>query len=236
TFVAGEIKNPQENIPKSLLLGLVICILIYACITAAYLYVLPIDAIASSAMVGSDAAAVVLGVTGGAIIALMVIISTFGTTNGNILATARVSFAMAREKEFFQFAGNVHPRFHTPGNALWLHGAWTSLLVLSGSFDMLTDMLIFVSWLFYGMSAAGVFILRHKMRDRFRPYKVWGYPFVPLIFVLFTVFFLVTTLVTDVHKYATGESPLINSIFGLFLTAIGIPLYWYFKRKYGKSN
>lgn len=231
TFVAGEIKNPQQNIPKSLLMGLVICICIYALITLAYLYVLPIDEVAQSSLVASDAAKVVMGTAGGGIIALMVIISTFGTTNGNILATARVSFAMARDNRFFAAVGKVHPRFHTPGNALWVQAAWTSILVLSGSFDMLTDMLIFVSWLFYGMSALGIFILRYKMPNAERPYKVWGYPFVPATFVLFTFSFLVATLVNDIRLFQSGESELINSMLGVLLTALGIPLYWYFKRK-----
>jgi APA family basic amino acid/polyamine antiporter len=232
TFVAGEIREPQQNIPKSLLAGIVICIVIYTAITLAYTYVLPIDAVARSAMVGSDAAAVVMGAVGGGLIALMVIVSTFGTTNGNILATARVSFAMAQEKRFFPWVGHVHPKFNTPGNALLLHGIYTSLLVLSGSFDMLTDMLIFVSWLFYGLSAAGIFILRKKMPDAPRPYKVWGYPIVPAIFVLFTFFFLVITLITDITNYISGKSAIINSLFGLLLTALGIPLYWYFRIRY----
>jgi APA family basic amino acid/polyamine antiporter len=231
TFVAGEIRDPQRNIPRSLIVGLLICITVYALITLAYLYVLPIDKIATSSMVASDAAQVVFGSLGGACIALMVIISTFGTTNGNILATARVSFAMAQEKQFFPWVGRVHPRFQTPGNALWLHGIWTALLVLSGSFDMLTDMLIFVSWLFYGMSAAGIFILRKKMPSAPRPYKVWGYPIIPAIFVVFTVFFLIATLVNDIQLFASGKTTVINSVLGLLLTALGIPLYWYFKRK-----
>lgn len=231
TFVAGEIKNPQENIPKSLLTGLLLCILIYTLITLSYMYILPIDAIAQSPMVASDAAAVVMGSTGGAIIALMVIISTFGTTNGNILASARVSFAMAQEKQFFDCVGKVHPRFQTPGNALWLHGVWTALLVLSGSFDMLTDMLIFVTWLFYGMSALGIFILRRKMPDAQRPYRVWGYPVVPAVFVLFTFFFLVATLANDIRLFSEGKTDVVNSLLGLLLTAPGVPLYWYFRKK-----
>ena len=231
TFVAGEIKDPQRNIPRSLLAGILTCIVIYALICLAYLFVLPIDTIAQSRLVASEAADVVFAGIGGALIAFIVIISTFGTTNGNILATARVSFAMAQEKNFFQWAGKVHPKFGTPGNALLLHGVYTSLLVLSGSFDMLTDMLIFVSWLFYGLSAAGVFVLRYKMPTTNRPYKVWGYPFVPAIFVLFTIFFLVTTLITDIGNFASGKTTMINSLFGLVLTALGIPLYWYFKEK-----
>jgi basic amino acid/polyamine antiporter, APA family len=231
TFVAGEIKNPQKNIPRSLLVGIVICIATYAVITLAYLYVIPIDVIANAPLVAAEAAEVVLGSLGAGLIAAMVIISTFGTTNGNVLATARVSYAMAQEKNFFESLGRVHPKFNTPSNALIVHGVYTSLLVLSGSFDMLTDMLIFVSWLFYGMSAAGLFILRYKMKDVYRPYKVVGYPFVPAVFVLFTAFFLGTTLVTDIYKYVQGETPIINSLFGLLLTALGIPLYYYFKSK-----
>jgi APA family basic amino acid/polyamine antiporter len=174
---------------------------------------------------------VVFGSMGGAMIALIVIISTFGTTNGNVLATARVSFAMAQEENFFHWVGKVHPKFNTPGNALLLHGVYTSILVLSGSFDMLTDMLIFVSWLFYGLSAAGVFVLRVKMSATPRPYRVWGYPFVPAIFVLFTVFFLSMTLYTDIRLFVEGKSVIINSLFGLLLTALGIPLYWYFSKR-----
>ena len=231
TFVAGEIKDPQRNIPKGLILGLLICILTYGLITLAYEYVLPIDKLANSSMVASDAAVLVLGTAGGGIIALMVIISTFGATNANILATARVTFAMATDKQFFSFAGKVHPRFQTPSNALWLQGVWTSALVISGSFDMLTDMLIFVSWFFYGMSALGVFVLRRRMPERERPYKVWGYPVVPAIFVGFSFFFLVATLVNDIYLYQSGNSTMINSVLGVLLTAMGIPLYWYFKSR-----
>jgi basic amino acid/polyamine antiporter, APA family len=231
TFVAGEIKDPQRNIPKSLLLGLLICIATYGLITVAYEYVLPIDELAKAQVVASDAAMIVMGTAGGGIIALMVIISTFGATNANILATARVTFAMAQDKQFFAMAGKVHPRFHTPGNALLLQGIWTSILVMSGSFDMLTDMLIFVSWFFYGMSSLGVFILRRKMPDRERPYKVWGYPVVPAIFVGFTFFFLAATLISDIYLYQSGGAPLINSLLGILLTAMGVPLYWYFRNR-----
>jgi APA family basic amino acid/polyamine antiporter len=230
-FVAGEIKDPQRNIPRSLLAGMLVCIVTYGLITIAYELVLPIDKIAASSMVASDAATVVLGAAGGGIIALMVIISTFGTTNANILATARVTFAMAQDKRFFDFAGTVHPRFQTPGNALLLQGVWTSVLVMSGSFDMLTDMLIFVSWFFYGMSSLGIFVLRYKMPHRKRPYRVWGYPVVPAIFVGFTFFFLLSTLISDIHSYQTGKTVLINSLLGVLLTLLGIPLYWYFKSK-----
>jgi basic amino acid/polyamine antiporter, APA family len=236
TFVAGEIKNPQRNIPRALLIGILCCIGIYALITLSYLYVLPIDAMAGSSMVATDAAIVVMGSFGAGFIALMVIISTLGTTNGNILATARVSFAMAQEKRFFSSAGAIHPRFKTPGNALFIHGVWTSILVLSGSFDMLTDMLIFVSWLFYGLSAYGIFILRRKMPDVNRPYRTWGYPVVPAVFVGFTFFFLTMTLINDIQNYRNGTTTLVHSLLGLLLTVTGLPLYWYFKRLSGHNK
>jgi APA family basic amino acid/polyamine antiporter len=161
-LLQGEIKDPQKNIPKSLFAGLSFCIIIYALINLAYIYVLPVDQLAGSAFVASDAAKVAWGAIGGSVIALIVIVSTFGTTNANVLATARVTFAMGEENRWFRWAGKVQPKYQTPGNALWLNAAWTVLLILSGSFDMLTDMLIFVSWFFYGMSALGVLILRKK--------------------------------------------------------------------------
>jgi basic amino acid/polyamine antiporter, APA family len=236
TFVAGEIRNPQKNIPLSLFSGLCVCILVYVLVNLAYLYVLPIESVAKSAVVATDAASVVVGSVGAGIIALLVIISTFGTTNGNLLATARVTFAMSRERIFFEKIGEVHPKYKTPGNAILLHCIWTSVLVFSGSFDTLTDMLIFVSWLFYGMSAFGVFVLRKKLPDVKRPYKVWGYPVVPAIFILFTVGFLGITLYTDITNYLTGKSQIINSLFGIALTFIGVPFYWYFKRKSVKEK
>jgi len=166
----------------------------------------------------------------------MVMTSTFGATNGNVLATARVTFAMAQEKRFFPSIGNVHPIFKTPGNAIMLHGVWTSLLVLSGSFDMLTDMLIFVTWCFYALSALGVMVLRKKMPDAPRPYKTWGYPFVPIAFISVSSFFLIMTLYNDITNYLNGTTPLINSLFGLALTAVGIPLYFYFKKREKENN
>ncbi|MGC4020510.1 MAG: amino acid permease [Cyclobacteriaceae bacterium] len=234
TFMAGEIKNPQRNIPFGLMIGLLMVIVIYSLLNFAYIYALPIDKIASSSFVGSDAASSAFGFGAGVIIALMVMISTFGATNGNVLATARVTFAMAQEKKFFPIIGKVHPIYKTPGNALILHGIWTSLLVLSGSFDTLTDMLIFVTWIFYALSAVGVMVLRKKMPDANRPYKTLGYPYVPIAFISISFFFLIMTLYNDIVNYLDGTTQLINSLFGLALTAVGIPLYFYFKKKEGQ--
>lgn len=231
TYIAGEVKNPSRTIPRGLFIGMLIVIAVYASINLAYLYILPVEVMAKSKLVAADVATTIFGNSGGAIIAACVILSTFGTTNGTILASARVYFAMAREKMFFANIGTVHPRFHTPANALVLQAFWSCVLVLSGTFDMLTDMLIFVTWISYALGAYGVFVLRKKMPDTPRPYKVWGYPYVPAIFVLFAAIYVVITLYNDVTAYMNHTSPLINSVFGLCLVATGLPFYFYFQRR-----
>lgn len=231
SFVAGEIKDPQKNIPLSLLLGLGFCILVYLLLNLAFVYLMPINVLAASSFVASDAATIAWGAIGGIGITLVVMLFVLGTTNANILATARVTFAMGSHNRLLSWAGKVQPRYHTPGNALWLNAIWTIILIFSGSFDMLTDMLIFVTWFFYGMSALGVFILRKKMKDMPRVYKVWGYPLVPMVFVLFTGFFLVSTLYNDVSNYINGKSPVINSLLGALITLTGLPVYYFSRRK-----
>jgi len=231
SFVAGEIKEPQTNIPQSLLFGLGFCILVYLLLNLAFVYLMPINELAASSFVASDAATIAWGSVGGIIITIMVLLFVLGTTNANILATARVTYAMGVNNRLLSWAGKVEPRYHTPGNALWLNAIWTIILIFSGSFDMLTDMLIFVTWFFYGMSALGVFVLRKKMKDTPRAYKVWGYPFVPLFFVLFTGFFLVSTFYNDVSNYINGKSPVINSLLGALITLTGLPVYYFSRRK-----
>ncbi|MFN8252693.1 MAG: amino acid permease [Ferruginibacter sp.] len=231
TFIAGEIKNPQQVIPKSLFAGLSFCIIIYALVNLAFVYVLPIEKLSASSFVAADAAAAVWGTTGAVLIALMVAFSTFGSTNANILSTARVTFAMGQENRWFAWAGRVQPKYNTPGNALFLNAIWSCILIISGSFDMLTDMLIFVSWFFYGMSALGVFILRKRMKTFLRTYKVWGYPVVPLMFVAFVTFFLFATVYTDIVNYNKGTAFVINSVLGILITCTGIPVYLLSKKK-----
>lgn len=232
-FVAGEIKDPQKNIPRGLMLGIGICILLYVLTTEAYLYMLPVDKMKNSPLVASDALFLILGVAGGGFAALLVIISTAGATNGNIMPCARVLFAMSEEKSFFPFAGKVNTKYRTPANALWLQGGWSSLLVLLGSFDMLMDMFVFMTWIFYGFAAYGIFILRKKMPLAERPYKLKGYPYLPLIFIFFTLIYVLVTLFNDTRNYFDGKSSIIHSVFGLLLTAAGIPLYRVFKKRAG---
>jgi basic amino acid/polyamine antiporter, APA family len=236
TFIAGEIKQPQKNIPKSLLLGVVLCIIIYVLVNQAYLYVLPVEKVAASSLVASDAISVAWGKEGGAIVAALIVICTFGAINGNTMATSRVTYAMGKDKMFLPWVGKEHKKFHTPGNALWLHGIWTSLFIITGSFDMLADMFVFITWIAYGAGAVGIFLLRKKMPDRPRPYKIWGYPFVPILFIFFSAFYLVITVWNDVSNYLAHKQPVINSVLGLVITALGIPLYFYFRKNKKKEK
>jgi basic amino acid/polyamine antiporter, APA family len=234
TYIAGEVKQPQRNIPLGLIWGMVIVTGIYILMNIAYAYVLPIDEMAKSRLVAADVAEKIFS-GGGRWIAAAVMISTFGTTSAIILATARVYFSMARRNVFPGFMGRVHPRFHTPAAALIVQGVWSAALVFSGTFDMLTDTLIFVSWIFYAAGAYGVFVMRRKMPDAPRPYKVPGYPVVPWIFIVFSVIYLGFTIYNDVTAYraavSEGKPALLNTAFGTALVLIGAPIYFFYRNK-----
>jgi APA family basic amino acid/polyamine antiporter len=186
-------------------------------INAAYLYVLPVEQMAKSPLVAATAAEIIFGNYGASLISIAVIISTFGALNGSILSTARVCFAMSRNNMFFKKLGDIHPKFGTPHASLIAQGLWSCLLVLSGTFDTITDYVIFAAWLFYMLGAFGVIVLRKKMPDAPRPYKVWGYPYTPIIFVLFSFLFLVNTVVSDFE----------NAAMGALLILLGLPFYFW---------
>ncbi len=234
TYIAGEVKQPQRNIPLGLLWGMLIVTGIYLLMNVAYAYVLPIDQMAHSKLVAADVAERCFA-GGGRWIAAAVMISTFGAANAIILASARVYFSMSRMNVFPRRLGNIHPRFHTPAASLVVQGIWSALLLFSGTFDTLTDTLIFVSWAFYAVGAYGVFVLRRKQPDAPRPYKVPGYPLVPWVFILFALLYLVFTVYNDVIGYqaavAAGKPALINSAFGTALTLIGAPIYFLYRAR-----
>lgn len=236
TYIAGEVRKPQINIPKALITGTLIIITVYLIINVAFLYVIPIEDMAQSTRIAADVANIAMGSTGALFVAAAVMISTFGTANGTIMVSARVYYAMSRRGLFFKRIGKSHSKFYTPGNSLILQAVWSSVLVMSGTFDTLTDMLIFVSWIFYAAGAYGVFVLRKKMPNADRPYKVWGYPYVPAIFVLVATIFVISTLYTDIISYINGDAEIIKSVFGLLLVAIGIPFYLYFNKKNLPTN
>ena len=217
-------------------MGLIVCMIVYILITGAMMYILPVGVMAKSSLVATDAMVVAFGTIGGGIVAGLICINVLGTSNGNVFTSPRMTFAMAEQGRFFASTGIVNKKYETPGNAFLIHFVWMLILVLSGSFTILADLYIFIVWLFNLMLVAGVIILRKRMPDAERPYKVWGYPWVPIIVIIFNAFYLVMTLYNDIKNYNTGKSNTINSVIGLVLTAIGIPLYFYFRRKYKTDN
>jgi APA family basic amino acid/polyamine antiporter len=221
TYLAGEVKEPQRNIPRALIIGTIAVIIIYVLTNLAYLYILPIGEIATSKLVAADTMERIFAGYGGAIIAAMVMISTFGTVNATSMTTARVYFAMAKDKLFFTSLGKVHPKYRTPAKSLAVQAVWASLLTLTGTYDQIFTYVIFAGWIFYALGAAAVFILRKKMPDAPRPYKVPGYPYVPIVFIIVATWFVFNTIV---HQTA-------DSMVGLLLVAAGIPFYMYWKKQ-----
>lgn len=225
-YLGGEIKDPKKIIPRSLYGGVIIVILIYLTVNFAYQFVMPVDEIINVAKTPHSIIAIevlrkFLGTYGALFISILIMVSTFGTTNGTILASSRIYFAMAKDKLFFLNAGKHHSKYRTPHVSLLIQCAWASMLVLSGSFDQLTDMLLFAAFIFYGMGAFGVFVLRKKMKDEPRPYKVFWYPVVPAIFVLFSFVLVVVTIIQNPRDAGIG----------LALILIGIPFYLFWNRK-----
>ena len=221
SFVAGEVRNPQRNIPIALGLGVATIIAIYLAANLAYLRILPLAEIAETPRVAATVAERTLGALGASFVSLTILLSIIGSTNGIVLTAARVYFAQARDGLFFSRVAEIHPRFETPGFSLLFQGVWASILAASGSYDKLFSYVIFAAWIFYGMTVAGVLILRRKQPDRERPYRMWGYPATPILFAGVSFWFVGNTLVTT-------PGP---SIAGLAIIATGIPVYFYWSRR-----
>jgi basic amino acid/polyamine antiporter, APA family len=223
TLVAGEVKNPQRNIPRALIGGMIVIITLYVFVNIAYFYVLDPTTIASiktNSSVAREVALSFLGPVAVSLIAVALFASSVGTLHTSVLTGARVPYAMARDRLFFQNLARLSKRTHVPVGALVVQGIWGSILALSGSFDTLTNYVIFGSWIFYGLTTASVFIFRRTMPDAERPYRAWGYPVVPVLFLLVTAGLLINTL------YSTPGKAMI----GLGLIALGLPVYWYWSR------
>jgi len=239
TYIGDELKSPQRDLPRSLILGILLVTGLYVLLSATYSYVLPIDEMAKSKLVAADVAERCIA-GGGKWIAAAVMLSTFGAANAVILTSARVYFSMANRGMFPGILGRAHPRFHTPGASLVVQAVWSILLLFSGTFDTLTDTLIFVSWFFYAANAWAVVVLRRREPHAPRPFKVPGYPFVPVVFVVFGMIYLVLTLYNDVSTYrkavAAGQPALINSALGAALVLAGTPVYFYYRRRKSQSR
>jgi APA family basic amino acid/polyamine antiporter len=223
TFIAEEVREPRRTLPMALVVGTGITGLVYTLMTAAYVYIIPASRMAEipDNRIAAEVAQVLFGPIGVSLIAVAILISTFGCNNGLILSGARVCYAMARDGLFFRSVDRLHPSFKTPIVALVLQGLWASLLTLSGTYSDLLTYTTFASLLFNVLTVVGLFILRRRRADLERPYRVWGYPFIPIVYITISLLFIVYIFIGDVR----------NSGLGLILVLSGIPVYAYWKRR-----
>jgi APA family basic amino acid/polyamine antiporter len=214
TYTAGETKDPARTIPRALFLGTLIVTACYAGLNALYLRVLPLDAVRASTRVAADAADVLLGGGGAALMAALVMVSTFGAVNGIILAGPRVYYSMAGDGLLFRWLGAAHPTFRTPHRALALQAVWAAILALTDSYRALFTRVIYTEWIFFALMAAGLFRLRR--RPDYRPaYGIWGYPVVPALFVLASLVIVAVQVLAEPRDSAVG----------LGLVLLGLPVY-----------
>jgi APA family basic amino acid/polyamine antiporter len=215
SMVAGEVERPQRNMPLALILGTLLVIAVYVLVNISYFYVLAPARIASTNTVAADTARQFMGKAGGAFIAIGVMISSFAALNGSILSGSRVPYAQARDGLFPQFLAEVHPRFRTPAAAIAAQSVIAGLLALTGQYKGLYTKVIFSEYLFYALVTAGIFILRRRAPGLERPYRTWGYPIIPAIFVILSLGVLANILR---HQWS-------DSAWGLALVGSGIPAY-----------
>ncbi len=221
SMAASDVARPQRNIPLALIAGTLAAMAVYFATNLAYFYVLPAGAVAASDRVAAEMMRRILGAPGAAAVSVAAMVSIFAALNGSILSGARVPYAMARDGLFFHPAGRVHPVHGTPGVSVLGLSAWAALLVFTGRYEQLFTYVIFASWLLYGMTAAAVVVLRRRKPSLARPYRTFGYPAVPLLFVLGAGCVLISTLLTSPRE----------SLMGLVLILSGVPFYLYWKQR-----
>lgn len=221
--ISGELKNPKKDLPKAIIGGLFFVMAVYVIINMAYLFVLPASTLAATKTPATDVATILFGAAGGKIITIGILISIFGTLNGNVLTGMRVPYAMALENELpgSKYLVKLHPKTHTPIYCGALIGVIAIIMTMAGNFNQLTDLLIFVLWIFYVLTFIAVIVLRKKKPDLIRPYKVPFYPVVPLIAIIGGLYVIVNTMFTQPA----------NAGLGLLLTVIGLPIYFIKKSK-----
>ena len=226
-MVAGEIRQPERNIPIALIVGVATVGALYMLVNAAVQFVLPADAIAASPRPASDAIGLVWGTLGASIVSAGMAVSMLVTLNGTIMSGARIPFAVARDRYFFSALAEVHPRFHTPAVAIAVQAALSILLLLlGGSFRQFFSLAIFAEWLFYMIAGSTVFVFRRRDPQAARPYRVWGYPVVPALFVLASALLL----------YYTFTDNLRNSGLGCLVILAGVPVFYAFAQRRAGEN
>ncbi|MCA1643865.1 MAG: amino acid permease, partial [Acidobacteria bacterium] len=245
--LAGEVRDPQKNLPRAFVLGMLVVGALYIFVNLAYYYVLTPTEIANvpaASSVATQVASRFMGATAITLIAAALMTSSFGALHTSVLAGGRYPYAMSRDRLFFQSLARLNPKTHVPVRALAAQGVWACVLALSGSYDALTDYAIFALWIFYGLTTASVFIFRRTMPDAERPFRTPGYPVIPIIFLLVTAWLLFTTLLPD-PRLALSELRTLShfrlpedgfqginlkQFVGLGLIALGLPVYWYWSR------
>jgi APA family basic amino acid/polyamine antiporter len=221
TYSAGELRNPTRDLPLGLLAGMAVVIALYLGTNLAYLYVFPAGEIATKSRVAADAMKLVVGPIGGTIIAIVILCSITGAANGNVLTAPRVFFAMANDGLFFKKIASVHPRFLTPHVSILATGGWAAVLSLSGTFEALASYVIFGQLIFFALTAAAVIILRRARPELRRPYRTWGYPLTPVLFIAGAVVLSVNLVLIQTA----------NSLAGLGIILLGVPAYLYWRKK-----
>jgi len=220
SFTAGEVRDPTRVLPRSYLIGGVVVIAAYLGANLAYLRVLPLAALAERQKVAAEAMQVLTGPRGALFVSALILCSIFGALNGTILTGPRAYYAMARDKVFFQAVGRVHPRFATPAVAIIIQGSWAILLAASGTYEQLYTYVIFAGWFFYAAAILGVIVLRRRQPSLARPYRVWGYPALPIAFCLAALAIVGNTLAAKPRE----------SLIGAGLILLGVPIYYVWRR------
>ena len=221
--ISGELKNPKKDLPRAIVGGLLFVMAAYILINMAYLFVLPASALAATKTPATDVATILFGAIGGKVITVGILISIFGALNGNVLTGMRVPYTLAIENKLpgSKWLAKLNPKTNTPVNSGILIGVIAIFMTLLGNFNQLTDLLVFVLWIFYVMTFIAVMVLRKKQPDLIRPYKVPLYPVVPLIAIIGGLYIIINTMFTQ---------PM-NAGLGLLLTVIGLPIYYFRKSK-----
>lgn len=220
TYNAEETVNPKKTIPRALMLGTMIVTVCYIALNAVYMYILPLDTVASSTRIAADAADALVGSGGGSIMSGIVMFSTFGALSGIILVGPRVYFSMARDGLLFRWVGEIHPKYRTPHKAIVIQAVWSSALVATGTYRTLFTRVIYTEWIFFGLMTIGLFILRRR-KGIVRDYKIWGYPVVPALFIISSFVIVVNQIISDPAE----------SVFGLSLVVVGLPVYYFWAKE-----
>jgi basic amino acid/polyamine antiporter, APA family len=250
TFLSGEVKRPERNLPRAIIVGTLAVIAIYLLANFAYLHLLDIKQIAGSKLVAADTAYRIVGETGVKLVSIAVMISAFGTLNGSMMTGPRIFFAMADDGLFFKKIASVHPRFKTPYVAILLAAALAIIFVMVRTFDELADAFVLAIWPFYAVGAAAVYTLRRKRPDLPRAYRTWGYPVTPVLFILAVIFLIGNALIEDVRNSLRDNFSYYRALFSghelpypssgallvLVIVLAGIPAFFIWKATHSSSE